>query len=229
MTTFVLIHGAYQGGWIWQRMTSRFRAAGHTVHAPTLDGCGERKGAMRAGITTETHGQEIADLLFYEDLKDVVLAGTSTGGMVMARAAELAPERVARIVFADALALFNGEKVRDIVKRPASINTELALGPSREDAEGRLFAGLDETTKRWAGERVTLHPEATFNQPVQLEKFWDMPWKASVLYCSQAPNPGEAHIRRACDRLGGKWHVIDTGHYPMLSTPDELTRIIVDG
>jgi pimeloyl-ACP methyl ester carboxylesterase len=184
---------------------------------------------MRAGITTETHGQEIADLLFYEDLKDVVLAGTSTGGMVMARAAELAPERVARIVFADALALFNGEKVRDIVKRPASINTELALGPSREDAEGRLFAGLDETTKRWAGERVTLHPEATFNQPVQLEKFWDMPWKASVLYCSQAPNPGEAHIRRACDRLGGKWHVIDTGHYPMLSTPDELTRIIVDG
>jgi pimeloyl-ACP methyl ester carboxylesterase len=229
MTTFVLIHGAYQGGWIWQRMTSRLRAAGHTVHAPTLDGCGERKGAMRAGITTETHGQEIADLLFYEDLKDVVLAGTSTGGMVMARAAELAPERVARIVFADALALFNGEKVRDIVKRPASINTELALGPSREDAEGRLFAGLDETTKRWAGERVTLHPEATFNQPVQLEKFWDMPWKASVLYCSQAPNPGEAHIRRACDRLGGKWHVIDTGHYPMLSTPDELTRIIVDG
>lgn len=228
MATFVLIHGAYQGGWIWQRIVQRLRSDGHSVFAPTLDGCGERKGAMRAGITTETHGEEIAQLLFYEDLKDVVLVGTSSGGMVMAAAAERAPERVGRVVFADALALYDGEKIRDFVKQPAAINTDLALGPSREDAEGRLFAGLDQTTKRWASERMTLHPTAVFHQPVKLTKFWDLPWKASVLYCSQAPNPGEAHIRRACDRLNGRWHVIDTGHYPMLSTPDELTRFILE-
>jgi pimeloyl-ACP methyl ester carboxylesterase len=60
------------------------------VLTPSLDGCAERKDQVRAGITTETHAAEIADLLFYQDLKDVVLAGTSTGGMVMARAAELA-------------------------------------------------------------------------------------------------------------------------------------------
>ncbi len=227
MTNFVLIHGAYQGGWIWQRIAQRLRSAGHIVYAPTLDGCGERKGAMRAGITTETHGEEIAQLLHYEDLKDTVLVGTSSGGMVMAAAAERAPERVGRVVFADALALFNGEKIRDIVTRPASINTELALGPSKEDATGRLFAGLDEPTKQWAAERITLHPTAVFHQPVKLAKFWDMPWKASVLYCSQAPNPGEAHIRRSCDKLKGRWHVIDTGHYPMLSTPDELTQFIL--
>jgi pimeloyl-ACP methyl ester carboxylesterase len=229
MTTFVLIHGAYQGGWIWQRISSRLRASGHIVYAPSLDGCGERKGAMRPGITTETHGEEIAQLLRYEDLKDVVLVGTSSGGMVMASAAEQASDRVARVVFADALALFDGEKIRDIVKRPASIEGEVAIGPSREDAEGRLFAGLDADTKRWAAERVTLHPRSVFYEPVKLKKFWDMPWKASVLYCSQAPNPGEAHIRRSCDKLKGRWHVIDTGHYPMLSTPDELTRFIVEG
>ncbi len=229
MTTFVLIHGAYQGGWIWQRIASRLRAAGHTAYAPSLDGCGERKGTMRPGITTETHGDEIAQLLHYEDLKDVVLVGTSSGGMVMAAAAERAPDRVARVVFADALALFDGEKIRDIVKRPASIEGDVAIGPSREDAEGRLFAGLDEETKRWASERVTLHPRGVFYEPVKLERFWSKPWKASVLYCSDAPNPGEAHIRRSCDKLKGQWHVIKTGHYPMLSTPDELTRIIVEG
>jgi pimeloyl-ACP methyl ester carboxylesterase len=228
MTTFVLIHGAYQGGWIWQRISSRLRAQGHTVYAPTLDGCGERKAAMRPGITTETHGQEIADLLFYEDLKDVVLVGTSSGGMVMAAAAERAPERVARVVFADALALFDGEKIRDIVKRPASIEGDIAIGPNRQDAAGRLFAGLDEATKNWAADRITLHPRACFYEPVKLPRFWNMPWKASVLYCSQAPNPGEAHIRRSCDRLKGRWHVIDTDHYPMLSTPDELTRFILE-
>lgn len=228
MTNFVLIHGAYQGGWIWNRITARLRSAGHTVFAPTLDGCGERKGALRAGITTETHGEEIAQLLYYEDLKDVVLVGTSSGGMVMASAAERARERVARVVFADALALYNGEKIIDIVQRPASINTELARGPSKEDAMGRLFVDLDPATRLWAAERMALHPVACFTQPVRLEKFWDLPWKASVLYCSQAPNPGEAHIRRSCDKLKGRWHVIDTGHYPMLSTPDVLTRFILE-
>ena len=83
MATFVLIHGAYQGGWIWQPVATRLRAAGHAVYAPTLDGCAERKQALRPGITTETHATEIADLLFYEDLRDAVLVGTSAGGMVL--------------------------------------------------------------------------------------------------------------------------------------------------
>jgi pimeloyl-ACP methyl ester carboxylesterase len=227
MTTFVLIHGAYQGGWIWQRIASRLRAAGHAVHTPTLDGCAERRHALRPGITTETHGQEIADLLYYEDLHDAVLVGTSSGGMVMAAAAERAPERIRRLVFADALALLDGEKIRDVVTRPASIEGELGIGPDRDDAANRLLAGLDDATRQWGAERMTLHPRAVFYEPVKLPRFWSMPWQASVLYCSGAPNPGEAHIRRTRDRLDGRWHTIATGHYPMLSTPDELTSFIL--
>ena len=229
MATFVLIHGAYQGGWIWQQVAGRLRASGHAVYAPTLDGCAERRHALRPGITTETHGQEIADLLYFEDLKDVVLVGTSSGGMVMARAAELSRERVGRVVFADALALMNGEKIRDIVTRPAAINTDIGIGPTREDAANRLFAGLEPSLRAWAAERVALHPVACFTSPVKLDRFWQQSWNASVLYCSGAPNPGEAHIRRSADALAARWHVIDTGHYPMLSTPDHLTRIILEG
>jgi pimeloyl-ACP methyl ester carboxylesterase len=228
VTDFVLIHGAYQGGWIWKLIGERLRAKGHNVLTPSLDGCGERAAHVRAGITTETHGEEIAQLLYFHDLRNVVLVGSSSGGMVMAFAAEKARERVARVVFADALSLFNGEKIRDIVKRPATINTPLALGPSREDAVGRLFSGLDPAMREWAADRITLHPQAVFNQPVKLQRFWDQPWDAAVVYCSRAPNPGEAHIRRAADRLKARWHVIDTDHYPMLSTPDELTRIILN-
>jgi pimeloyl-ACP methyl ester carboxylesterase len=143
VTDFVLIHGAYQGGWIWKFVSERLRAKGHNVLAPSLDGCAERAEGLRAGITTETHGAEIANLLYFQDLKNVVLVGTSSGGMVMACAAEKARERVARLVFADALALFDGETILDIVKRPTTaIVTPLARGPSREDAVGRLFAGL---------------------------------------------------------------------------------------
>jgi pimeloyl-ACP methyl ester carboxylesterase len=120
VTDFVLIHGAYQGGWIWKFVSERLRATGHNVLAPTLDGCGERAAQMRAGITTETHAEEIAKLLYFHDLTNAVLVGTSSGGMVMARAAEEARERVARVVFADALALFDGESILDIVKRPTT-------------------------------------------------------------------------------------------------------------
>ncbi len=78
MATYVLVHGSYQGGWIWQPVANRLRAAGHQVYAPSLDGCGERKGQMRPGITTETQADEVAQLLFYEDLKDVVLDSRPT-------------------------------------------------------------------------------------------------------------------------------------------------------
>ena len=64
MTTFVLLHGAYQGGWIFNPVAERLRGQGHLVFAPTLDGCGERKAQVRAGITTESHAEEIANFLF---------------------------------------------------------------------------------------------------------------------------------------------------------------------
>jgi len=229
MSTFVLIHGAYQGGWIWKLVAERLTAASHTVFAPSLDGCGERAHQMRPGINTETHADEIAQFLYYHDLRDVILVGTSSGGMVMARAAEQARDRIQRLVFSDTLGLMTGEKIRDIVTQPAAINTELALGPSREDAEQRLLVDLEPQLRRWTSERFTLHPQAVFNQPVVLEDFWDQSWDASVIYCSQAANPGEGHLKRTADRLNARWHVIDTGHYAMLSTPDELSRIIMDG
>ena len=229
MANIVLIHGAYQGGWIWGPVASRLRAVGHNVFAPTLDGCGEHGHQMRPGIDTESHGQEIASLLYYENLTDAVLVGTSSGGMVMARAAEQAADRVARVCFADALALMPGERIRDIVKGPAAIENDIAIGPTREDASGRLFKGLDPETNAWATERITLHPRDCFYKPVVLERFWDMEWDASVLYCNQAPNPGEPHQRRCRDALDARWRVLETGHYPMLSTPDALVDFIVNG
>ena len=84
MATYVLLHGAYQGGWIWNRVTPHLRAAGHTVFAPTLDGCAERRHALRPGITTESQAAEIAEMLFFEDLSDIVLVGGSLHGIAAA-------------------------------------------------------------------------------------------------------------------------------------------------
>jgi pimeloyl-ACP methyl ester carboxylesterase len=229
MATFVLVHGSYQGGWIWQPVATRLRAAGHQVYAPSLDGCGERKGTVRPGITTETQADEVAQLLFYEDLKDVVLVGTSSGGMVVCRVAELMRDRVGRLVLVDALALFNGETIRDIVTSSTSLMGELTAAPTREDAANRLFAELDPASRAWALERYTPQPVGIYTQPVKLDSFWMQSWKASVIWCRRAPNPGEAHQRRAAEWLKANWAELDTGHYPMLSMPDELTKMLVAG
>ena len=228
MATFVLVHGSYQGGWIWQPVATRLRAGGHQVYAPSLDGCGERKGSVRPGITTESQADEVAQLLFYEDLKDVVLVGTSSGGMVVCRVAELMRDRVGRLALVDALALFPGEKIGDIVTRStATAVTALTRGPSPEDAATRLFADLDPATRAWALQRYTAHPIGIYTEGVKLDSFWSQPWKASVIWCRRAPNPGEAHQRRAADRLKASWAELDTGHYPMLSMPEELTKLLV--
>jgi len=228
MATFVLVHGAYQGGWIWKPVADRLRAAGHRVHAPTLDGCAERHDQVRPGITVATHAQEVAMLLFYEDLERVVLVGTSSGGMVICKAAELARARIARLVFVDALALMSGERVADIVKRPAPNDmTAITTGPSRADAEKRLFADLDADTRAGALARYTQHPVAALEAPVELGSFWSQAWPTTVIRCRRAVNPPEAHQRRTAERLKADWLELDTGHYPMLSQPEQLTRLLL--
>ena len=227
MASFVLLHGAYQGPWIWKTVAASLRAEGHEVYVPCLQGCAERAASVHLGITTETQAEEVIEMLQLEDLHDVVLVGTSSGGMVLARVAERSRARISRLVFVDALALLDGEKIRDIVTAPAAIEGPLALGPDREDLLTRSFKDIDPAVRDWAADRVSLHPRNCFYAPVKLDSFWTQSWDADVIYCRQAPNPGRLHLERCADRLGARWHEIDTGHYPMLTTPEELARLLM--
>jgi hypothetical protein len=92
-----------------------------------------------------------------------------------------------------------------------------------------MFASLEGDTKAWALARYTPHPVAAMNARVKLPDFWQQAWKASVIWCKQAPNPGLPHQRRAAEKLGASWHELDTGHYPMLTTPEELSKLILAG
>lgn len=228
MATYVLIHGAYQGGWIWKPVATRLRADNQLVYAPSLDGCGERHHAVRPGITVGTQAREVAQLLFSEDLSDVVLVGTSSGGMVIVKAAELARDRIGRLVFVDALALLPGERVGAIVNRATpNDTTDITTFPTRADVENRLFRDLDDRTRAWALARITPHPLAALEAPMEPTTFWEQAWPATVIRCRRAANPPEPHQRRTAERLGAAWHELDTGHYPMLSEPDALTRLLL--
>jgi pimeloyl-ACP methyl ester carboxylesterase len=231
MATFVLVHGSFQGGWIWRPTVEVLRAAGHTVHAPTLDGCAERKVNLRAGITVTSVAGELAEMLFYEDLSDVILVATSSGGLVVQKTAVLARDRIQRLVFLDALVPQPGESVTDIVERPADAPpyemTEFTRGPSREHLENGLFAELKGDVKAFALDRGTAHPIGLSDQaPGELDDFWAGSWKATVIYCTQSANPPQSHQRRTADRLNADWLEMEAGHYPMLTHAEETARLL---
>jgi pimeloyl-ACP methyl ester carboxylesterase len=146
--------------------------------------------------------------------------------MVVCKAAPMAADRIARVVFVDALALLPGEKVSDIVTRPGALTTALTIAPRPEDVETRMFADLAPATRAWALARYTPHPIAALEAPMEPTPFWERPWKAAVIRCRRAKNPPEAHQHRTAERLKAPYTEMDTGHYPMLSEPDELVRLL---
>ncbi|WP_167045102.1 alpha/beta hydrolase [Salinibacterium sp. ZJ454] len=222
---YVLLHGCYLGGWSWKLVAEILRSQGHRVLTPTLDGCGERQDQIRPGIDTESQAAEIAHLLRYEDLWDIVLVGTSTGGMVVAKVAETVPERISRLVFVDALLPEDGQCVNEIVAAPPlAYSDDVGMGPSAAQLRARTLAGLDSSIREWAIERVTRHPSRVITKAVQLPRFFQMEWQATVIWCRQSLNPGEKHQRQYASRLGAEWRELDAGHYPFLSAPAELAH-----
>jgi len=231
MTTFLLVHGSFVGGWIWQPTAERLRAAGHTVYAPSSDGCAERKGGLRAGLSVSAAAQELADLMFYEDLKDVVLAGTSTGGLILEALAPRVRDRLQRLVFLDALVPLPGESIKSIVQQrgnvPPYVVTEFTRAPTREAMEKGLFSELTGAVKAWALDRATPHPLGLSDaQPGELDAFWKGKWNATVIRCTESPNPPETHQRRTAEKFNARYLEIKAGHYPMLTNPEETARVL---
>lgn len=227
MSTYVLVHGSYQGGWIWQLVARPLEDAGHRVFRPTLDGSAERRRNVGAGLTLEQHGAELADLLFYEDLKEVVLVGTSIGGMVVAEAAPLVADRIKRLVFIDALVPLPGESVPVINSRAPHDVRNVVYGPSPDQAAETIFAELPEDVRAWAAARYTQQAIAPTDDPVDLRAFWERSWPVDVLRCTRSPLPPAAHQKRTAERLQGTYDELDAGHYPMLSHPEAIAKYLL--
>jgi pimeloyl-ACP methyl ester carboxylesterase len=227
MAIFVLVHGSYQGGWIWKFVGERLLDAGHRVYRPSLAGNAERRRELSPSLTLDDYGADLADLLFYEDLSDVILVGTSIGGMVAARAAEHVPERIGRLVFIDALVPVSGETVPQINSRAPHPRENVVYGPPPAQALGAVFDHLPPEIEAWAVARYTQQAIAPTDDPVDLHEFWARQWQVDVLRCSLSPAPPEAHQRRTAELLHGTYAELEAGHYPMLSHPDEIARYLL--
>ncbi len=128
MTTFVLVHGAWGGGWQWRGVAQRLRAAGHDVYIPTLTGCGERGHLIGPGRDADTHIQDVASLIDYELLDDIALVGHSYAGMVVTGVADRMPEKLRALVYIDAALPKDREAMLDIV---SAERKKTVIGPRR--------------------------------------------------------------------------------------------------
>ncbi len=114
MATIVLVHGSTSGGWVWKEIALKLRDAGHEVYTPTLTGLGERVHLLSREIGLDTQITDIVNVLQYEDLQDVILVGHSLAGMIITGVADQVPERIAILIYLDALVPENGESVLDL-------------------------------------------------------------------------------------------------------------------
>ena len=226
MATYVLVHGGGHGGWCYQRVARLLQAEGHLVYSPTLSGLGERSGLLTDAIDLELHTEDIAAVLHYEDLSDVILVGHSYGGMVITGAADKAADRVGKLVFLDAATPRNGQSLVDVAGpvinavRPMGQvvdGIELVLLPAPD--AGLLYGVTDPADLAWMAERLTGHPWKCFEQPLALQNegaLWAIPQYHII--CSSTLSTRDKTLMNEA-RAGGRLFEIDTGHDLMITEP----------
>jgi pimeloyl-ACP methyl ester carboxylesterase len=231
MATYVLVHGAWHGGWCWRLVRPLLRQAGHEVFAPSLTGLGERKHLARRDIDLETHIEDIVSLLEMEDLRDVLLVGHSYGGMVVTGAADRAHARIKRLVYLDAFVPENGKCTLDYVvpERAARMREEgerlgdvtpppLSLWGHTENSEHIGFIKP----------REVRHPYRTMTQKIVLRNEAALArLSRTFVYCS-SPATGSFDQFAAKYRNDPAWKFFElkTGHDAMILMPERVAELL---
>ncbi len=235
MSTFVLIHGAWHGGWCWSKVAPLLRQNGHTVVAPDLPGHGEDKTPVTE-ITLKRYTDYVVALLDHQP-KPVVLVGHSMGGLVISEAAEKRPEKIESLVYVCAFLLRNGETLGGVAERESDALVMPNLVVSEDQVSARLKDGVikqtfytncsDEDATR-SQSRLVSQALAPFMTPLQLSASRFGRVRRTYVECTRDRAISiniqrEMQANSPCETV----HTIETDHSPFLSTPNDLATILL--
>ena len=241
MATYVLVPGAWLGGWAWDAVAQRLRSRDHDVHALTLTGLGDRVALASPEVDLERHVDDIVVAIEEADLRDVVLVGHSYGGIPVTGAADRISDRIATVVYVDSGPALDGTAYLETLPPPLKEATERHVAdegdgwrlpmPSWEELEsvnGAGLQGLDEETRRRVRDRATPQPFRTYTQAIALKNPARTSLPHVLITCSFPVEQVKEFIASGHPwfaELGGpQWSFVElpTSHWPMFSAPDEL-------
>lgn len=226
MATFVIVHGAFGGGWEWSPVADLLRATGHRVFTPTLTGMGERSHLV-ADVGLRTHVDDVVAVLEFEELSRVVLCGASYGGMAITGAADRIPDRVAQMIYIDALVPNGGQSGIELLPvefgqmvRQAEMDDGLVPVPTAIlPPEGIIEEGL----RLAYVSRLRPQPVATFTEPLSLTGTVERLSRAFVRCTRGAIAMSRDAIAPMAERAraaGWPYLEIDAPHDPQLFDPE---------
>lgn len=206
--TFVLVHGAWHGGWCWRRVADLLEAVGQKVFTPTLTGLADRSHLLGPSVTLDTHVADIANLLVWEDLQDVVLVGHSYAGFVISGVAERVSARLAALVFIDAYVPRDGQRMYDLAAASSrdSLDSALKSGAATRPAPSAASFRVNERDRAWVDAKMTPQPVSVAMQRIQLSGAIDRVDTKVYIPCLRVCQHG---VRR---RTGGRGREIRLAH-----------------
>lgn len=231
MTTYVLVHGAYHGGWCWRDVARDLRTRGHEAFTPTLTGLGERKHLISPAVNLSTHIEDVAAVLEWEDLRDVVLVGHSYGGMVTTGVADRLPHRIADMVYLDATVPKDGQSVLDVQPpgRAAWMadRARAAGGLAAPPVEADVYGVIEPAQKAWVDGKCTPQPFATLSQKLRLSGApADRIARRLYILCTDPALPYMQGFHDWAEAEGWDVAQMETGHDAMVTEPAALAEIL---
>ena len=239
MATYVLVPGAWLGGWAWQEVAVRLRADGHEVYPVTLTGLGERSHLARPEIDLDTHITDVVNTMTWNDLTNAILAGHSYAGTVVTGVADRVPERIAQLVYVDSAPLADGMAMTDLYQpdRLEALQRSVDTAgdgwrwpfPGFEElAADASLNGLDETDRALMTAKAVPQPWATYTQSLRLGQQAAPAYQQVAIACDDMRGMVAAGVPPIVAMTAAPWRYLEraTGHWPMFSAPGELADLL---
>ena len=230
--TFVLVHGAWYGGWCWDKVAQGLRAQGHCVTTPTCPGVGELAHLLSKDISLTTYITSITNHILYENVRDVILVGSGFGGVVISGVADRIPHLIKSLVYVDAMVLDSGSSVFE--SQPAAITKKrmeqvesAGKGIAIPTPPASSYGFLDQETLAWMRPRMTPHPVGTYQEKLVLNNPLGNGRPRIYVDCIASPFEPLVEVKKSLKQQAGwQWVELNTHHDPMITEPRMLSDFL---
>ena len=229
---FLLIHGAWHGGWVWNEISDILRYQRCSVSTPTLTGLGEKKHLLSSKITIETFIEDVVNHIIFENLNNIILVGHSFAGSVISGVADRLKDRIQKLIYFDAMILIDGQKPFDITpKETVEQRIELAKkfgnNISIPAPSADAFGVFDIKKSLLLEEKLTPHPLSAFQSKLILKNEVGNGIPLSYIFCTKPVYKSLESSREVVRKM--KWPIfeLNAGHDAMLTHPKETLNLLM--